>query len=87
MDLVVGQTYRIHMKGSNTGDGTLYLPFLRGVHNRDGVLFDDTMDYDSGHFPLQPGVFQGGRVRHLLCGGPAPIKTFLKAPTRCRWKR
>ena len=58
VDLVVGQTYRIHMKGSNTGDGTLYLPFLRGVHNRDGVLFDDTMDYDSGHFPYSRVFFK-----------------------------
>ena len=46
--LEAGKTYRIDLEGSQTGDGTLYDPYLRGVHDDNGVLLDDTTDDDGG---------------------------------------
>ena len=41
-------TYRIDLKGSRTGDGTLTDPFLRGVYNAAGNLIADTTNDDGG---------------------------------------
>ena len=46
--LEAGQTYRIDLEGRWTGAGTLYDPCLYGVHDADGVLLDDTRNYDGG---------------------------------------
>ena len=46
--LVAGSTYRIDLEGSPTGNGTLYNPYLRGVHDADGVLLADTTDDNGG---------------------------------------
>ena len=46
--LEAGKTYRIDLEGSPTGDGTLRDPFLRGVHDADGVLIAGTTDDDGG---------------------------------------
>ena len=46
--LEVGRTYRIDLKGSWTGAGTLDNPYLRGIHDADGVLLADTTDNNSG---------------------------------------
>ena len=46
--LEAGKTYRIDLKGLWTEDGTLLDPYLRGVHDKDGVLIADTWDNGSG---------------------------------------
>ena len=46
--LEAGTTYRIDLKGSPTGDGTLSDPYLRGVHDANGAFIDGTMDDDGG---------------------------------------
>ena len=48
VNLEAGKTYRIDLEGSRTGDGTLRNPYLRGVHDADGVLIADTTDDDGG---------------------------------------
>ena len=46
--LEAGKTYRIDLEGSVTGAGTLRNPYLRGVHDADGVLLDDTTNDHGG---------------------------------------
>ena len=46
--LEAGKTYRIDLKGSPTGDGTLSDPYLRGVHDADGDLLAGTTDDEGG---------------------------------------
>ena len=46
--LETGKTYRIDLKGSTTGDGTLRSPYLRGVHDAVGNLFAGTTNDDGG---------------------------------------
>ena len=48
VNLEAGESYRIDLEGSRTGDGTLYDPYLRGVHDADGALIAGTTDDDSG---------------------------------------
>ena len=46
--LEAGQTYRIDLKGSSTGSGTLTSPYLRGIYDVDGVRIRDTTDNNGG---------------------------------------
>ena len=46
--LDAGRTYRIDLEGSRNGAGTLYNPYLRGVHDADGVFITGTTDNDGG---------------------------------------
>ena len=46
--LEADKTYRIDLKGSPTGDGTLRDPYLRGVHDADGNLIPGTTNDDAG---------------------------------------
>ena len=48
VSLEAGKTYRIDLEGSVTGSGTLRNPYLRGVHDADGVLLDDTTNDHGG---------------------------------------
>ena len=48
--LEAGQNYRIDLKGSQAGAGTLYDPYLRGVHDAEGNLLDDTTNDSGGNF-------------------------------------
>ena len=48
VEFEAGSTYRIDLEGAWTGRGTLYDPYLRGVHNAAGVLLADTTDDDGG---------------------------------------
>ena len=48
VELVAGHVYRIDLKGSPTGDGTLSDPYLRGIHDAEGNLIANTTDDDSG---------------------------------------
>ena len=46
--LEADKTYRIDLEGSRTGDGTLSDPYLRGVHDANGVLLAGTTNDDAG---------------------------------------
>ena len=46
--LVADTTYRIDLEGRETGAGTLWDPYLRGVHDANGVLIAGTTDDDGG---------------------------------------
>ena len=48
--LEAGKTYRLDLKGSWTNDGTLYDPYLRGIHNADGERIANTTDDGSGEW-------------------------------------
>ena len=47
VELEAGKTYRVDMKGSTTGDGTLGDPYLRGVYDADGTLVRGTFNDDA----------------------------------------
>ena len=46
--LEAGKTYRIDLKGKDTGDGALGNPYLWGVYDKDGDLVDGTWDDNGG---------------------------------------
>ena len=46
--LVAGKTYRIDLEGSETGEGTLYDPYLRGIYGASGARYAGTTDDDGG---------------------------------------
>ena len=48
VELVAGQTYRIDLRGSQTSDGTLRDPFLRGIYDADGNRISGTTNDDGG---------------------------------------
>ena len=48
VELVAGHVYRIDLKGSPTGDGTLSDPYLRGIHDAEGNLIANTTNDDGG---------------------------------------
>ena len=48
VELDAGKRYRIDLEGSSTGDSTLYNPYLRGVHDADGLLLAGTTDNNGG---------------------------------------
>ena len=48
VELDAGATYRIDLKGYDTGDGTLRNPYLRGVHDGDGVRLPGTRNDNGG---------------------------------------
>ena len=48
VELVAGGEYRFDLKGSPTGDGTLFDPYLRGIYDKDGRFIRGTKDDDGG---------------------------------------
>ena len=48
VELVAGRTYIIDLRGSETGDGTLNDPYLRGIKGPDGSRIRDVSDDDGG---------------------------------------
>ena len=48
VELEADRTYRFDLEGLWTGAGTLFNPFLRGIHDADGNLIGGTKDDDSG---------------------------------------
>ena len=48
VNLQAGKSYEIDLKGSRTGDGTLYDPYLYGVHDANGDLLAGTTDNNRG---------------------------------------
>ena len=47
VDLTAGNRYRIDLEGSQTGDGTLGDPSLRGIYDSDGQFIPDTTNDDA----------------------------------------
>ena len=48
VEFVAGTAYRIDLKGSPTGDGTLTDPYLRGVYDAEGSFVPDSVNNDGG---------------------------------------
>ena len=48
VELQAGREYRIEIKGSPTGDGSLSDPYLRGIHDAAGTLLRETSNDDGG---------------------------------------
>ena len=48
VELIANKTYRIDLKGSRTGDGTLTDPYLRGVYDENGVRIAGTGNNNGG---------------------------------------
>ena len=48
VELDAGSTYRIDLEGSRTSAGTLSDPYLRGIHDADGVRLAGTTNDDGG---------------------------------------
>ena len=48
VDLEADKIYRFELKGSRTNDGTLFDPYLRGIHDANGERIDNTTDDDGG---------------------------------------
>ena len=48
VELVAGRTYVIDLRGSPTGDGTLWDPYLHGIYDSDGHRISNTTDDDGG---------------------------------------
>ena len=69
VELEEGRTYRIDLRGSPTGDGTLRDPRLYGIRDADGALISGTGNDDGGHGLQQPGHLHPDRDRHPLHRG------------------
>ena len=63
VELEAGHTYTIDLRGRRTDDGTLYDPYLRGIHDDGGVLVRDpkTTDDNDGDGPNSHLVFKAPR--------------------------
>ena len=48
VELVAGGIYTFDLRGSETSDGTLNDPYLRGIHDAEGTLISGTADNDGG---------------------------------------
>ena len=46
--LAAGRTYRFDLEGTETNGGTMYNPYLRGIHDSSGNLIPGTTDDDDG---------------------------------------
>ena len=56
VDLVAGQTYVVDVEGSETGDGTVDDPYLRGIYDSDGNFLSGTSSDDIGKSQLNSRV-------------------------------
>ena len=52
VDLEAGKTYGIDLEGSDANQGTLYDPYLYGIHDASGNLIPDTANDDGGDLLL-----------------------------------
>ena len=48
VELVAGRSYTADLRGSQTNDGTLLAPYLRGIHDADGNFIAGTTNLDGG---------------------------------------
>ena len=51
VELEAGKTYQVDLQGLITGDGTLFDPYLRGIHDAGGKRIANTTDDDGGVWP------------------------------------
>ena len=51
VELDAGRHYQIDLEGSDTGAGNLWDPYLRGIHDADGVRIAGTTDNNGGEGP------------------------------------
>ena len=82
--LEAGKTYRIDLKGSRSGDGTLWDPYLRGVHDADGNRLAGTTDNDSGASHNSRVIFTAGAdATYYVAAGAAgyPYGTYTLSVT------
>ena len=56
--LEAGKIYRIDLEGWQTNEGTLYDPYLRGIHDANGDFIDSTTDDDGGWAPNSRATFR-----------------------------
>ena len=56
VELEAGTTYRFDLLGAGLGGGTLVDPYIRGIHDAEGVLLADTQNNDRGWFYLSSRV-------------------------------
>ena len=70
VDLDAGRTYRIDVEGSWTGAGTLYNPYLRGIHDADGNLIAGTTNDNGGAYYNSQVFFtaQEGGYHYVAAG-------------------
>ena len=81
VELDANSLYRIDLKGLRTGDGTLNDPYLRGIHDPNGVYIHGTTDDDdgmgrnsrvtlraaeAGTYYVAAGAYGGGRGTYTL---------------------
>ena len=80
VQLTAGTSYRIDLKGYDTGNGTTWNTFLAGIHDSNGVLIPGTTDDDDGFWqeaqvsftPTGTGTYyMGGRVAPGDCSPEA----------------
>ena len=57
VELTAGETYKIELLGARGEGGTLRDPYIRGIHDADGRLIDDTTDYSSGPYSNSEVLF------------------------------
>ena len=48
VELEAGKLYRFDLEGSSTGDGTLGVPYLRGIYDANGEQHEGTTDWGGG---------------------------------------
>ena len=74
--LEAGKTYRFDLEGSRTSGGTLYDPYLRGIHDADGNEIPGTQDDDGGLDPNSRVTFTpGGDGTYYVAAGHFQIYT------------
>ena len=81
--LEAGKTYRIDLKGSETGDGTLADPNIGGVFDADGRLIDRSWDDDGSGGKNSRALFTAARdgVHYI----EADVETDWEAADRTPW--
>ena len=89
VELVAGGEYRFDLKGSPTGDGTLFDPDLRGIYNDKGRFIRGTTDDDGGtgfnsretFTPDQDGTYYVAAGGHGIEQGTYTLSvTLVEAP-------
>ena len=83
VELEADTTYQFDLKGAWTDDGTLYDPYLRGVHNAGGERIDNTTDNDSGQNLNSRVYFTPDETATYYVAAGAD-DAWHGAPTRCR---
>ena len=68
VELGAGKTYTVDLRGSDTRDGTLYAPYLRGIHDANGNLISGTA-IDNGGTTVHGGDGRNSRLTFTAAEG------------------